>query len=281
MFYLLILLLQMKLIRKISDLNKAIKFNYDLGFVPTMGGLHIGHESLIKKSKKKCEKTIVSIFVNPKQFNSKNDYKRYPRNLNTDLKILRKLKVDFVYLPTINQIYKNKEPLKFKLKKTQKILCAKYRKGHFEGVLDIMNRLIKRILPKFVFMGEKDFQQLFLIKKFLENIYNTKVIMCKTVRNNNKVALSTRNFLLNRSDVITAGYVASKLIDLKIKIKQNRVKSKLHIKNTKIYLIKKFNIKIEYLEVRNIINLNSNITNKKFKIFIAYYIDKIRLIDNF
>jgi pantoate--beta-alanine ligase len=105
--------------------------------------------------------------------------------------------------------------------------------------------------------------------------------MCKTVRNNNKVALSTRNFLLNRSDIITAGYVSSKLINLKIKIKQNRMKSKLHIKNTKIYLIKKFNIKIEYLEARNTVNLNSNIINKNFKVFIAYYINNVRLIDNF
>ena len=281
MFYLLILLLQMKLIRQINDLNKAIKFNYELGFVPTMGGIHKGHESLIKISKKKCKKTIVSIFVNPKQFNNKQDFKKYPRVLNKDLKILKKLKVDFVFLPTIDQIYKERKSLKFKLKDSQKILCAKYRKRHFEGVLDVMSRLLNVILPKFVFMGEKDFQQLFLVKKTLENKFNTKIISCKTIRNNNKLALSTRNFLLDRSSIIKAGFIAKKLINLKSRINQNKKKSKKIMKDTKIDLVKKFNIKIEYLEARNIDNLNTNIINKKFKIFVAYYIKNIRLIDNF
>ena len=105
MFYLLILLLQMKLIKQITDLNKAINKEKELGFVPTMGSLHKGHESLIKISKKKCAKTMVSIFVNPTQFNNKKDYKTYPRNLNNDLRVLKRLKVDYIYIPTINQIY--------------------------------------------------------------------------------------------------------------------------------------------------------------------------------
>ncbi|MDA9604715.1 pantoate--beta-alanine ligase, partial [Candidatus Pelagibacter sp.] len=115
MFYLLILLLQMKLIRQINDLNKAIKDNKDLGFIPTMGGLHKGHESLINLSKKKCKKTLVSIFVNPKQFNKVSDYKSYPINVNADLKILKRLNVDIVFLPTINQIYKDKRFPNFRL----------------------------------------------------------------------------------------------------------------------------------------------------------------------
>ena len=271
----------MKLIKEINDLNKAIKFNYNLGFIPTMGGLHNGHKSLIKISKKKCKKTIVSIFVNPKQFNRIEDFKKYPRNINKDLKILKKLKVDFVYLPTINQVYKGKKPLKIKLKKSQKILCAKYRRGHFEGVLDVMNCLIKAIMPKFVFMGEKDFQQLFLVKKFIERNYNTKVFKCRTIRSNNKMALSTRNFLLNKADIITAGFIAKNLINLKSKITRNKKNSKQLIKETRNALIKKFNIKIEYLETRNINNLNTSIINKSFKVFVAYYINNIRLIDNF
>ena len=124
----------MKLIKQITDLNKAINKEKELGFVPTMGSLHKGHEFLIKTSKKNCRKTLVSIFINPTQFNNANDYKNYPQNLNNDLKILKKLKVDYVYLPTVNQIYKNKKLTKITLKKSQKILCAKYRKGHFEGV---------------------------------------------------------------------------------------------------------------------------------------------------
>ena len=98
----------MKLIKQITDLNKAINKEKKLGFVPTMGNLHNGHESLINESKKKCKKTLVSIFVNPTQFNNNEDYKTYPRSLNKDLKILNKLKVDYVYLPTLDQIYKKK-----------------------------------------------------------------------------------------------------------------------------------------------------------------------------
>ena len=198
MFYLLILLLQMKLIRQITDLNKAINKEKRLGFVPTMGGLHKGHEALIKKSQKKCKRTIVTIFVNPTQFNNKKDYKNYPRSLTKDIKILKKLKVNYLFLPTADQIYKKKKLLKISLNKSQKILCAKFRKGHFEGVLDVMDKLTSLINPKKIFMGKKDFQQFFLVKNFIENKYNTKVYVCKTIRNKNKLALSSRNTLLNK-----------------------------------------------------------------------------------
>ena len=281
MFYLLILLLQMKLIRKINDLNKAIKNNFSLGFVPTMGGLHNGHKSLIKLSKKKCKKTLVSIFINPKQFNNKLDYKNYPRNFDKDIQILKKLNVDFIYLPSEKEVFKNKKIPKTKLIMSQKILCAKYRKGHFEGVLDVMNRFINIIKPKYVFMGEKDYQQFFLVKSFLEPKYNTKIIPCKTIRNNKGSALSTRNFLLNKSDMKKTAIIANNLKNLKKKISKNKSNSYKLIQVHKKKLIDKFEIKIEYLEVRNIVNLGLNIKNKDFKIFIAYYIDNVRLIDNF
>jgi len=281
MFYLLILLLQMKLIKQINDLNKAIKGQDKLGFVPTMGCLHYGHESLIKKSKKKCKKTLVSIFINPTQFDKKEDYKIYPRNLRKDLNILRKLKVDFVFLPTIDQIYKDKNLVKFKLTKSQKVLCAKYRKGHFEGVLDVMNRFVNLINPKYIFMGEKDFQQLFLVKKFIEKNYKTKIYACKTLRNPNKTALSSRNYLLNKEDLRRTGIIANKLFKLKKKINKNKNESNFLIKILQNELIDNYEIKIEYLEARNLVNLKKNIQNVNFKLFIAYYINNIRLIDNF
>jgi len=138
----------MKLIKQITDLNKAINKENELGFVPTMGGLHKGHEYLIKESKKKCKKTLVSIFVNPTQFNNKDDYNNYPRDLEKDLRILKKLKVDFVYLPTIRQIYKEKKLPKIILKKSQRILCAKFRKGHFEGCAQCFKSLCKTDISK-------------------------------------------------------------------------------------------------------------------------------------
>jgi len=270
----------MKLIRQIDDLNKAIKQKKILGFVPTMGSLHKGHESLIKISKKKCKHTLVTIFVNPTQFNKIEDFKNYPRNLNKDLKLLKKLKVDLVFMPTVLEMFKNKKSKIFNLNSSQKILCAKFRKGHFEGVLDIMNRFISLIHPQYVFMGEKDFQQLFLVKHFLQSKYKTKIISCKTIRDKNLVALSSRNNRLNLKSLNTASLISKKLHELKIKIYKNRNRCDNLIKITKKNFIKKLKIKIEYLEVRNTSNLNRNIIQKKFKIFIAYYINKVRLIDN-
>ena len=270
----------MKLIKLKTDLIKAIEFDKRLGFVPTMGSLHDGHKELIKKSKKNCKKTLVSIFVNPTQFNNKKDYKTYPKNLKEDLNYLKKLKVDYVYLPTIKQIYWKKID-KIKLNKSQNILCAKFRKGHFEGVLDVLDRFVELISPQKIFMGEKDFQQFFLIKKNIENKYDTKVYLCKTIRDKNKLALSSRNSLLNKKSFIKSGIITRKLLKLKNQISKNRKNYKKLIFNLKKELSKNFDIKIEYLECRNIQNLSTNILNKPFKLFVAYYINNVRLIDNF
>ena len=281
-------LIQMKLIKQIADLNKAINNEKDLGFVPTMGSLHKGHEFLIKTSIKHCKKTLVSIFVNPTQFNDKNDYKSYPRNIGDDLKILKKLKVDFVYLPEVNQIYKKKKFPKITLKKSQKILCAKSREGHFEGVLDVLNRFIILISPKMMFMGEKDYQQFFLTRAFITKKYITRVFPCKTIRNTKGLALSSRNKLLNKSDLKNSAIITKKLMMLKNSINklnsQNNINYKKYtdlIQKTKKELIDKFNIKIEYLECRNLISLTTNLKNKPFKLFVAYFLNSVRLIDNF
>ena len=270
----------MKLIKQITDLNKAINKEKKLGFVPTMGSLHKGHEALIKSSQKKCKKTLVTIFVNPSQFNNKKDYKNYPRNLNQDLNILKKMNVDYVYLPTVSQIFNEKLP-KILLKKSQKILCARYRKGHFEGVLDVLNRFVKLISPKSIFMGEKDYQQFFLVKNFIEKNYKTKVYSCKTIRNSNMIALSSRNNLLNKANLNTLGLITNRLSILKKKIYQNKYGSKKLIYDIKKDLTKKYKVKIEYLECRNKVNLSTNIQSKSFKLFVAYYLNNVRLIDNF
>ena len=213
----------MKILLNNTSLLKLIRPFNDLGFVPTMGGIHKGHLSLINKSNKLCKKTIVSIFVNPKQFNNKKDLKSYPRNINKDLKILKKSKrVHFVYLPKFNDIYKDKKKSKIKLSKKDKILCAKFRKGHFEGVLDVMNKLTKILNPQKIFMGEKDFQQLYLVKNLLAKKYKTKVISCRTIRDSNKVALSSRNFLLKKSSLIKAANIYKRLVNIKKKIKNNK-----------------------------------------------------------
>ena len=270
----------MKILLNNIDLNEALFGNSNIGFVPTMGSLHDGHISLIKKSLKLSNKTIVSIFVNPKQFNNKQDYKKYPRNIKKDLSILKKLKVDFVYLPKIKDIFKFKNRIKIKLNKQDKVLCAKYRKGHFEGVIEVMIRLTKKINPTKIFMGEKDFQQLFLVKRYIEKNFKCKIISCKTIRDKNNLAFSSRNSLLNKDDLSKAGKIDSCLINFKkTLLKKRNLKNLILIKKSK--LKKKYNIKIDYLELRNIKNLKLTNKIKNAKIFIAYYINKIRLIDNF
>ncbi len=271
----------MKLIKEITDLNKAINKENGLGFVPTMGSLHKGHETLIKNSQKKCKKTLVTIFVNPTQFNNKKDYKDYPRDLKKDLKILKRLKVDYVYLPTANQIFDSKTLPKITLNKQQKILCAKLRKGHFEGVLDVLNRFVKLISPKSIFMGEKDYQQYYLVKNFIEKNHKTKVYVCKTIRDSNMIALSSRNNLLDKTNFKILGLITKKLLKLKKAIYHDKNKSKKLINALKKDLLEKYKVRFEYLECRNKVDLSTNINSKSFKLFVAYYLNNVRLIDNY
>jgi len=281
MFYLLNILIQMKIILNNRNLSKILEPFNDIGFVPTMGGIHEGHISLIKRSIKSNKKTIVSIFVNPKQFNNVKDFNSYPTNIKKDLAILRRIKkLDFVYIPRFKDVYESNRKSRVKIEKKYRILCAKYRKGHFEGVLDVMNRLTKLIKPNKIFMGKKDFQQLFLVKKFIENKFNIKVIGCKTIRNKNKLALSSRNFLLKQNEVIDVEKISKNFLNLKNKIKYTKNINQF-LQKTKKDFERMFNIKIEYLENRNINDLS--ISNKYLgsKIFLAYYYKKIRLIDNF
>jgi pantoate--beta-alanine ligase len=130
-------------------------------------------------------------------------------------------------------------------------------------------------------MGEKDYQQFYLVKKFIEKKYNVKVNLCKTIRNSKMAALSSRNILLEKSDLNTVGLISNKMLNLKKTIYKDRSKSKRLTYISKKMMIKKFKIKIEYLECRNTVNLTTNILSKPFKIFIAYYLNNIRLIDNF
>ena len=280
MFYLLNILIQMKILINNLSLFETLRPFNDLGFVPTMGAIHKGHLSLINKSNQLCKKTIVSIFVNPKQFNNKKDLESYPRNIKKDLKTLKKnKKVDFVYLPKFNDIYKDKNKSKVKIHKKDKILCAKFRKGHFEGVLDVMDKLTKIVKPKKIFMGEKDFQQLYLVKKLLERKYKSKVIACKTIRDKNNVALSSRNFLLNKNNLNVAANIYKKLIIIKKNI--NKKKNILdYLKSQKKELRNNYKIKIDYLELRNENNLKISSKKKNSRLFIAYYLNNVRLIDN-
>jgi len=215
----------------------------------------------------------------------KPDVVQFPLNIffqsfdETYLKKLKKLNVDYVFIPKTNEVYKVKRTKKLIINTKKNILCGKFRKGHFEGVIDIIERFLNLINPNYMFLGEKDFQQLFLIKKYIKNKFKAKIIPCKTIRDKNFVALSSRNFLLSKKNLLVASKIAKKLKSIKNKIKKNNFQSEL-LKNKK-YLIKNYKIKIEYLELRNEKDLSIYKKGKKFRMFIAYYINKVRLIDNF
>ncbi len=269
----------MIIFKSINKLNKEVNFKANIGFVPTMGALHKGHISLIKSSKLKCEKTLVSIFVNPSQFNKTNDYKKYPRQMSKDIKILKKLKIDYLLIPKINEIYKNKKNMKIKIDKKDKILCAKFRTGHFEGVLAVIKQFLTYIKSKYMFLGEKDYQQIYLIKKFINNKFKTKIVSCKTIRLKNSLPHSSRNFLLSKDEIIKASLVTKIIKKFYFSCKKNfkNLKKTNDLKKK----IESKKIKVEYLEARNKINLSKKIKKSNFKIFISFYINNIRLIDNF
>ena len=204
----------MKIFKNKHKLRKEILNIKNLCFIPTMGGLHKGHISLIKRSKKFKGFCIVSIFVNPKQFNEKKDFANYPRNIKRDLKILNDLKVDFLYLPNFKDIFSFTAQKKIYLDKFSKKLCGKYRANHFKGVLNVVNRLLEIIKPKYIFLGNKDFQQLQLIKLHIKKRYiPTRVIACKTVRENNGIACSTRNNNLKKKHISIASNVYKFLLE--------------------------------------------------------------------
>ena len=194
--------------------------------------------------------------------------------------ILKKLNVNFVFFPKKNDVYYYKRKFPIKINLNDRILCAKFRKGHFEGVLDVMERLTKIIKPQKIYMGEKDFQQLYLVKKYIGKRFKSKIISCKTVRDKNKLALSSRNLLLNKTDLFKAGKIAKNLIFFKKKLTKYK-NYKTFLLNKKKELINLYNIKIDYLELRNISNLKNSVKLRNAKLFFAYYMNSIRLIDNY
>jgi pantoate--beta-alanine ligase len=268
----------MKIFFNKKKLIRTIQHEKNLGFVPTMGAIHKAHICILKKSISLCNKTIVTIFVNKPQFNKIADYKKYPRNIKKDIFILRKYKVDYLYLPTTKQIYPSGSNKKIKISSFSKKLCGKFRPGHFEGVTDVIDRFIKVIKPSKIFLGKKDMQQLKIIEEYIhENKINTKVVGCKTVREENGIACSSRNFLLSANDFI----IASRVYKLLYKSKKLLIMKKNILKKIKNKIFQFGVKKIDYIEL---IDINKQTRpfkkNKKYKLFIAYYLGSTRLIDN-
>ena len=172
-----------------------------LGLVPTMGYLHKGHTSLIERSKKKCDATIISIFVNPIQFGPGEDYNKYPRDAQRDIEIALKEEVDFVFIPEAKEMYLKNHQTYVNIEKMDNVMCGKLRKNHFRGVCTVVLKLFNIIKPDYVFFGEKDFQQLTIIKKMVNDLdVDVKIVSCKTIREPDGLAMSSRNKYLSEKE---------------------------------------------------------------------------------
>ena len=182
-------------IKVLTETLEKIRRKKTINFIPTMGNLHEGHLSLIKKSQKEDYVSLVSIFVNPLQFSEKNDFKNYPRTLKKDLELLKKHNVDLIFLPKEN--FANTS-LSIDIGQLGKKLCGKDRPGHFSGVALIILKFLNLIQPHFLILGQKDYQQILVIKKLIKDFFfKTKVIILPTFRENNGLALSSRNRLIS------------------------------------------------------------------------------------
>ena len=270
---------EQKILKKYLEQRKK---GQKIGFVPTMGALHKGHESLILQSKKRCDVTICSIFVNPTQFNDKADYDNYPKNLDSDLAILKKLSCDIVYCPNKNDIYNKIEvSKKFQFNGINEILEGQYRPGHFDGVATIVEKLFNIIEPDYAFFGEKDLQQLYVIKQLVKNLnIKTQIIGCPTIRENNGVAKSSRNQLISKEDLEKSSIIFKQLQYCK----NNFTKLSFEkLKKTVIQNIECLNFKIDYfefIELETFTIQNNKIEGQQYAACIAVIVSGVRLIDN-
>ena len=260
-----------------KELLRSLGKNQSVGLVPTMGSLHKGHLSLIRRAASENKEVIVSIYVNPTQFDDKEDLKKYPRNLDNDLKILEGFNNILVYTPSDSDLYNEYEKSKkYNFGDFMNIMEGKYRPDHFDGVATVVEKLFKIFTPNNAYFGEKDFQQLILIKSLAEKLdLNLSVVGCKTIREEDGLAMSSRNKLLSKKERESAGEIIKLLLKAK---EMNRDSNSGQIKKMIISHVDSIDdVDLEYFEI---INLSKFLDTKETRAFIACKVGDVRLIDN-
>ena len=276
----------MKIIKSENELiNYCRKLNITTSFVPTMGSLHEGHVKLFEKAKQYSDFLITSLFINPLQFNNTADLASYPKNLEKDISIFEQNNVDLLYIPNEKEII-NSKIKNIDSGQNGKILEGKFRPGHFNGVLTIVNKFFELIKPNYALFGIKDIQQLCLIFSKLSTLHDIKIIPVDTVRDANGLALSSRNNLLTTSQKQIASFIFKGLNCLDQELKENESENILNFLTdfyNKIELIDVEYILSEELSVFNEkgINVNDLFGGRESKaIMVAANIGGVRLIDN-
>lgn len=264
-----------------KELVETLKKLTNIAFVPTMGNLHDGHLKLIEEALKKTKYVVVSIFINPLQFNSKDDFKNYPRTLDEDLLMLQKLDVPFVFVPSKEDIIDSSQTIEIHLSDIANDLCGRFRPGHFNGVATIVCKLFNLIQPELAFFGRKDFQQLFLIKELVKQLnYPIHIIAIDTVRHKDGLAKSSRNNLLSKEDRKKAPQLFELMNAMKEKVMQKKLSFK-EIESDAERLLNDSGWIVDYLAIRSAQSLKTPVHNEKQMVILgAATLGSVRLIDN-
>lgn len=254
-----------KLLKKYTVEGKSI------GFCPTMGYLHQGHISLVEQSKKRCDISVVSIYVNPSQFNNVEDFEKYPRDVEKDLNLLKNNAVDIVWVPNQNEIETVDLNFSIDFKGLDSVMEGFYRPGHFKGVSEVVYRLFKVVQPNFAFFGTKDYQQLQIIKLLIaQNNLAIELVPVETLRAEKGLALSSRNARLSKDALVLANEIFTQLNLVKKNINNTNF---LELHNTYKQQLQQLGMEVEYLEKFDFADGTS-------RLFTAVYLEKVRLIDN-
>lgn len=280
----------MKVIRTLKNLETTLRHfrqnsALSLGFVPTMGALHQGHVSLMKRAARENDRVVVSIFVNPLQFGPAEDFARYPRTLSEDLKFCRRAGVDFVFAPTAGELFR-KKPIQLKAAMSR-VLCGSFRPGHFDGVVTIVNHFFRLIRPDRAYFGLKDYQQYRVIEDMTRRLYGDKIsiVPVPTLREKDGLAMSSRNRYLSRSERRLAPLIHRILLQTRRQLWKRKGSIKNILKQGVLSLQKKGDFRVQYLELVDAETLKpifsyGALERRSLLLAVAVYLGASRLIDN-
>ena len=264
-------------------LDEMRKRGNSIGYVPTMGALHKGHISLIVNSKKVNQITVSSIFVNPTQFNNPKDFEKYPVTLQSDIDLLEQNGCDVLFLPTVPEMYPNgfNNNKSYNLGYLETVLEGKYRPGHFQGVCQVVDRLLQIVQPHNLYLGQKDYQQCMVIKKMIELVQmNINVIICATLREGDGLAMSSRNMRLNKQEREQAVRISEVLLFIKKEIKAGYIGD---LEERAIQYLSAAGFKVDYVTIAaadTLELLEYWDGSKNIVALAAAYMNEVRLIDN-
>jgi len=276
---------KIQIVRTLSALQEITRdwraVNKKVSVVPTMGALHAGHLSLVREAKSMSDKVVVTLFVNPTQFNNTKDLKSYPRSEEDDIKKLEPFNIDLLYAPGSNEIYPKGYATQISVSGVSEGLCGDRRPGHFDAVATVVAKLLIQTSANVALFGEKDFQQLHVIKRMVKDLdIPVRIVGCKTIRESDQLAISSRNLLLSDQDRKRAPILAKTLMDAARRIEAGELQN--NVLEDSINILRNSGFKnIEYLELRAESDLKTlDIVDEPARILASIYLGKVRLIDN-